>query len=410
MAPTTTDNRTITIGGNMRGKGEGSIYRQKDGLYAASIELPSHDGTRRRIVRRRKLKKDAIAELARMTKELQDRGDLPTAGQTVEQWFTYWLAEIAAKKNRPNTVSGYRATVNKHIIPAIGKVKLERVTAAHVRRVHDSIIDKGLSSTTALHAHRTMAVAFKIAHREGRIGRNPATLTDAPRKAVPKLEALDLTDALALLEHVAQDQQMGARWATALLTGGRRGEVIGLEWDRVTDVLDLSWQLLRLPITETDGKPDVPADYEYRHLVGGLYLTRPKSNKGWRIIPLVDPLKSILERHRELSPPNPYGLVFMQGERPIDPDQDSKNWRVLLAESGITKNVRLHDVRHTTVDLLDLAGVPDDIIMEIVGHSTRQMTQQYKSRGNRERLTKAMQQLSALFSTPNEGTHLAIDE
>jgi integrase len=83
---------------------------------------------------------------------------------------------------------------------------------------------------------------------------------------------------------------------------------------------------------------------------------------------------------------------------------------VLLAESGITKNVRLHDVRHTTVDLLDLAGVPDDIIMEIVGHSTRQMTQQYKSRGNRERLTKAMQQLSALFTQPSEGTASAIEE
>jgi integrase len=393
----------------MRSKGEGSIYRQKDGLYAASIELPSRDGVRRRKVVRRKLKKDVVVELARITSELKDRGDLPTAGQTVEQWFAYWLTEIAAKDVRPKTLEGYRATTRNHILPAIGTVKLERVTAAHVRRVHDSIIDKGLSSTTALLAHRIMAVSFKTAYWEGRIGRNPATLTSAPRKAVTKLEALDLTDALALLEHVAHDEQMGARWATALLTGGRRGEVIGLEWDRVTDVLDLSWQLLRLPITDTDGKPDVPADYEYRHLVGGLYLTRPKSNKGWRIIPLVDPLKSILERHRELSPPNPYGLVFMQGERPIDPDQDSKNWRVLLAESGITKNVRLHDVRHTTVDLLDLAGVPDDIIMEIVGHSTRQMTQQYKSRGNRERLTKAMQQLSALFSTPNEGTHLAID-
>jgi integrase len=393
----------------MRGKGEGSIYRQKDGLYATSVELPSRDGVRRRKVVRRKLKKDVIAELARLTAELKANGDLPTAGQTVEQWFTYWLTEIAAKDVRPKTLEGYRATTKNHILPAIGSVKLERVTAAHVRRVHGNITDKGLSSTTALLAHRIMAVSFKTAYREGRIGRNPATLTNAPRKAVTALEALDLTDALALLEHVAQDERMGARWATALLTGARRGEVIGLEWDRVTDVVDLSWQLLRLPITDIDGKPDVPADYEYRHLVGGLYLTRPKSSRGWRIIPLVDPLKSILERHKELSPPNPYGLVFMQGDRPIDPDQDSKNWRVLLAESGITKNVRLHDVRHTTVDLLDLAGVPDDIIMEIVGHSTRQMTQQYKSRGNRERLTKAMQQLSALFTKPSEGTASAIE-
>jgi len=393
----------------MRGSGEGSIYRQKDGLYAASVELPTRDGVRRRKVVRRKLKKDVITELARITAELKDRGDLPTAGQTVTQWFTYWLNEIAAKEVRPKTMEGYRASVNRHIIPAIGTLKLEKVTAAHIRRVHDSIIDKGLSSTTALLAHRIMAVSFKIAYREGRIGRNPANLTNAPRKAVTALEALDLTDALALLEHVAQDELMGARWATALLTGARRGEVIGLEWDRITDVVDLSWQLLRLPITDIDGKPDVPADYEYRHLTGGLYLTRPKSSKGWRIIPLVDPLKSILERHKETTAENPYGLVFMQGKRPIDPDQDSKHWRTLLAETGITKNVRLHDVRHTTVDLLDLAGVPDDIIMEIVGHSTRQMTQQYKSRGNRERLTKAMQQLSALFSTPGEDTLPAID-
>jgi len=404
----------------MRGKGEGSIYQQKDGYWVGSVELPPRDGKRRRKPVRRKFKKDAIAELARLTAELKERGDLPTAGQTVEQWFTYWLAEIVKKQNRPNSYRGYKAAAEKHIIPVIGAVKLERVTAAHVRRVHNSIIDNGLSSTTALHAHRTMSRSFKIAHREGRIGRNPATLTDAPRKAVPKLETLDLTD--ALLEHVARDEQMGARWATALLTGARRGEVIGLEWDRVNfnaatldngevvGEIDLSWQLQRLPLTDIDGKPDVPADYEYRHLVGGLYLTPPKSNKGKRVIPLIEPLKSILERHRDTSPPNPYGLVFMHGERPIDPDQDSKNWRVLLAETGITKNVRLHDVRHATVDLLDLAGVPDDLIMEIVGHSTRQMTQQYKSRGNRERLTKAMQKLSALLGQPAQGTNLAIDE
>jgi len=319
-------------------------------------------------------------------------------------------------------VSGYRATVNKHIIPAIGKVKLERVTAAHVRRVHDSIIDKGLASRTALLAHNVMSVSFKIAHREGRIGRNPAKMTDAPRKGVTNLEVLDLTDALAMLEHVSRDDLMGARWATALLIGARRGEVIGLEWDRVNfnaatldngeimGTIDLSWQLQRLPLTDIDGKPDVPADYPYRHLIGGLYLTPPKSSKGQRVIPLVEPLRSILERHRENTPDNPYGLVFMNGDRPIDPDQDSKNWRILLAETDITKNVRLHDVRHATVDLLNLAGIPDDMIMEIVGHSDRQTTQQYKSRTDTKRLGKALQQFSAMLSTPNEGTHLAIDE
>src|SRR3546814_17455584 len=95
---------------------------------------------------------------------------------------------------------------------------------------------KGLSSTTALLAHRTMSVALKIAVREGRIGRNPAALTDAPRKAATTLHALDLPESIQFLQHAANDKAMGARWATALLTGARRGEVIGPERDRKSGV------------------------------------------------------------------------------------------------------------------------------------------------------------------------------
>lgn len=405
----------------MRGKGEGSVFKDSRGLWNGSVELPQLDGTRRRKVIRRKDKKELLLELARVKAELRVRGDLPTQNQTVEQWFTYWVEQIAAKEVRPNTVDGYRRTVRNHIIPAIGKVKLDKVTAAHVRRVHDSIIAKGLSSTTALLAHRTMAVSFKIAVREGRIGRNPAELTAAPRKAQSTLEALTLDESLQLLRHVLRDKPDrvtgelahdpdGALWATLLLTGARRGEAIGLERSRVTDVLDLSWQMLRLPLSGTDGKPIVPADYEYRHVRGGLYLTRPKSSKSWRVIPLIDPLRSILANHMESTPENEWGLMFLRrpsatnphasaAPRPYSPDLAGKDWRKVLSEAGIEKDVRLHDGRHTTVDLLYAAGVPDDLIQEIVGHSTRTMTQAYKSLRNRERLTAAMEQFSTLFAT-----------
>lgn len=385
----------------MRGKGEGSVFKDSRGLWNGVIELPPLNGERRRKKIRRKNKKDLLEALAAAKSELQRLGDLPTSNQTVEQWFTYWLKQVA-KEVRPNTLDGYQRTVQNHIIPAIGKVKLDKLTATHMRRVHDSIIAKGLSSTTALLAHRTMSVSFKIAVREGRIGRNPAKLVSAPRKASVALEPLDLQEAIQFLAYASTDEEMGARWATSLLTGARRGEVIGLERDRVGDVLDLSWQLLRLKKTDTDGKPDVPADYEYRHLTGGLYLTRPKSSKSWRIIPLIDPLKSILEQHIERTPENEWGLVFTKNGRPISPDADTKAWRVALTASGIMKNARLHDARHTAVDLLYAAGVPEDLIQEIVGHSDRATTQGYKSLRNRERLTGAMMQFSALFTPPEQ--------
>lgn len=386
-----------------RGRGEGAVYRvpadKKKPLqhWTASLELPpGPKGERRRKVIRRKNKAEVITELGKLRAELETRGDLPTASTTVEKWFTYWLDNIAAKKVRPNTLDGYKRTVENHIIPAIGKVKLDKVSPAHVRRVHDAIDAKGLSSTTALLAHRTMSTSFKMAIREGRIGRNPASLTDAPRKAASTLEALDLSEALTLLEHVLRDDNPeGNQWATSLLSASRRGEMLGLELDRVTDVLDLSWQLLRL---SEDGIKNAPADYEYRHIEGGLYWARPKSKKGHRIIPLVDPLKSILKRHIELMEPNPWGLLFTKNGRPISPDQASRDWRSALRSAGIEKNVRLHDARHTTVDLLLLAGVPEDLISEIVGHSTRMQTREYKSLRNRQRLTAAMEQFSELFS------------
>lgn len=390
----------------MRGKGEGAVYRVPSDktlplqYWTGTIELPPLNGNRRRKVVRRKSKPELLAELDRLRGELATRGDLPTKSQTAEQWFTYWVEHIAAKEVRPNTLDGYRRTIVNHIIPAIGKVKLDKLTATHIRRVHDGIIAKGLSSTTALLAHRTMSVSLKVAYREGRIGRNPAELTAAPRKARPTLKALDLPEALQLLEYASTDVQHGAWLATVLLTGARRGEVIGLERDRVTDVLDLSWQLLRLKLTTADGKPDVPADYEYRHLTGGLYLTRPKSSKSWRIIPLVDPLRTILERHMANVPNNPWGLVFTHKGRPIGPDIASSDWRDSLTAAGITKNVRLHDGRHTTVDLLYEAGVPEDIIQDIVGHSTRSTTRGYRSPQNRKRLLAAMEQFSNLFTLP----------
>ena len=61
------------------------------------------------------------------------------------------------------------------------------------------------------------------------------------------------------------------------------------------------------------------------------------------------------------------------------------------------REVKLHGLRHTTADLLYLAGVPEDLITEILGHSTRAMSRAYKSKGNDLRLRQAMATMSAMF-------------
>lgn len=393
------------------------------------IELPNPTGRdRRRKYVRSKVRSVAIQKLKEADAELRKKGDLRTTSPTVGAWFMYWLENYARPNIRPSAFLSYRSTINSRIVPSLGeKTRLEKVTPALVQRLRRDIVDAGLSSTYARNAHHILTSALHDAAGEGWIPMNPAEYVTPPRKAARKLDVMSLEEAVALIDAIKHRDDR-ARWATSLLTGARRGEVIGIETERIGDVLDLSWQLQRITwshgcsdVAAPDGRYpcgfkraascddrllNVPADHEYRHIEGGLYFTRPKSRAGWRIIPLVSPLRETLDAHIERSTPNPHGLVFTDHRGlPRDPDWDSKQWVALMKETfGADRAIRLHDVRHTTVDLLYAAGVPEDLIQEIVGHSTRTMTRSYKSRGDLIRLRGAMEQLSALLTQPTEHT------
>jgi hypothetical protein len=223
--------------------------------YQVWLELPPHNGERRRTPIRSKDPSELMLKLEQKKAALRERGDLYTNDMTVQAWFTYWYDNVVKKENRPATIRGYSSVIFGHIIPTIGQIRLEKLTANHIRQVEQKMLAEGLASTYALNAHRIMSRALEIALREGRVGRNVAKLMDAPRKARNDQQAFEVDEVVKVLGHISNDEVFGARWATALLTGARRGEVIGLERDRVGDDLDLSWQLQRIIWAHGCGDP-----------------------------------------------------------------------------------------------------------------------------------------------------------
>lgn len=368
------------------------IFQRDNGLWVGRIELPPKNGKRRRREVTSRSKADVIRKINALRKQMEQNGDLPSDDLTVEGWLLYWVREVAVKTRRPKTVEAYRSIITRQIVPAIGKVRLTKLTAQHVRSVYSQMAE--MSPTYKRNTHSVMSAAFRDAVREERIIRNPVDLVEAPRKGRAELEPLTADEAVRIIMRHKDDPTMYL-WATFLLTGARRGEVLGLTWDRVGDVLDLSWQLQRIK-----KDVEVPQDFESHNIRGELYWTRPKSRAGWRVIPLVDPLRSILEQWRTIAPTNPYGLVFTRRDSrgqviPIDPDWASRAWREVMAEMGWgDKSTRVHDLRHTTVDLLYAANVPEDVISRIVGHSTMMMTRSYQSR-DLARLEAGMKALSS---------------
>lgn len=389
-----------------RGKGEGSLFKDGRGYWTVRVELPSHDGKRRQKVIRRKDKKAAMAEMSAIKKELDKLGDLPTSSLTLERWLRRWLDDILPhEKIRPSSIAAYRSTVDGWIIPILGRRKIDTLTADHVREMFKVIQSTPKSQKlrgvkdlppgtvmvgpdTAIKAHAVLSSALKTAMREGKATRNVCEMVNPPRKLKIAQGSLTREQAIHLLQHILGTEH-AALWATYLLTGARRGEVLGLESDRVTGELDLSWQLLRITDITT-----AAADYEYRHLTSSLYLTRPKSRSGWRILPLVEPLRSILALHMQDRGP---GLVFTNNGRPWDPDGATKAWAKLLEEAGLPNNIVLHGARHTFVDILDAAGVPLEVQRDIVGHSSVKMTRDYRTRVDQKLLSGALESMSKML-------------
>lgn len=397
-----------------REKGTGSVFQRADGMWIARLDLPS-DGTRRRRKQvARKSKGAAITALREMRAELDRTGDLPTASPTLGQWLETWFTRIASPTLKPRTAATYRSYIDQHIVPALGRVRLDKLTVAHVYRLHQAMGDKGLSSTTTLQAHRILGKALGDAEREGHVGRNVASIATAPRKRLAVRPALTADEALTLLRSVADDAYEAPRWSLALLAGLRQGEALGLtvdELDLTRGVLTVAWQVQRLTWSHGCGKRPcgrkrggscpqrvmrVPEDQEAVEVDGGLWMTRPKSRAGWREVPVVGILHEVLSRHLALTPPGMAGLVLHRPDgRPIDPRDDSHAWDAALKRAGLP-DVPLHSARHTCASLLAELGIREDIRMQILGHSSATVTRGYTHLTGRE-ATEAMGRLSALL-------------
>lgn len=396
-----------------RGKGEGSVYkRTSDGMWCATVELPRRlDGKRRRKVIVRKSKADVIAEMRKLQGEKERTGDLETASVTVEKWMNYWLEKVVQPNLTPNAASDYRNSTENYIIPALGRKKLDKVTVTDVHHLHEMVMatpsrkqDRGkpvmddtplMSAASSQRIHACLQSALTSAMKAGRVSINVAELAGRPRALTPEQEALSASQAIRLLQYLSGHRH-GALWATYLLTGGRRGEVIGLEVDRVGETLDLSWQIQRIKDITT-----VPNDYEHRHIRGNLYYVRPKSKAGWRTPPLVGPLRPII---LSCIGDRTEGPLFLDDNgQAWDPAEASKAWRRVLAEAGITDDVKLHGLRHTAVDLLTAASVKDHIIMQIVGHSSRAVTNSYRKRDDLEAMALGMENMGAILTARNPG-------
>jgi integrase len=213
-----------------RGNGAGSIYRRKsDGKWVGSITL---DNGKRKVFYGKTQKEvqdkvnDALYE--------QQRGMLVTApNEPLKDFLTRWLEEVCAPPNkRVSTYAKYKKTINAYIIPAIGRVPLQKLEPLQVKRMCNNQLKRGLSPKMVVEIHGLLHKALDDAVKWGLVGRNVCDLVERPRLEEKKKPLLNKGQALTLLESVKQ-HRLGVILLVDLTTGIRRGELLALRWSDV---------------------------------------------------------------------------------------------------------------------------------------------------------------------------------
>lgn len=370
------------------------------GTYEAGF---TKDGGRRRRTVTGATEAEAKRRLAEKQLELA-RGQEVKGRTTVKAWADEWL-RMVAKTNRPKThVTDVGAT--KWIVGTIGHRRLADLDPGDIRAVRDAITDAGHSTSTALRYHGTLMRMLKAARDEGHDLAARTLAVKPPKKAINDRQAIPLEDSLALLS-VAAEMPHGSRWVAALLQGMRRGECLGLTWPQVdlaAETLTISWQLQDLNYLDKHDRSKgflVPDGFEARQLKGRKHLVRPKSDAGWRVIPLVPWMTQALAAWHAISPESPHGLVWPATDGgPAGFVDDIDEWHVIQETVGVRHpNGRLytvHEARHATATLLLRLGIPESVRIAIMGHSSIASTTAYEHVDTslaRDALNRAAEQL-----------------
>lgn len=400
-----------------RPAGDGSISRNRRGLWVGRIELPPTYGDDGKPVRRR-LEKTSTKQrvildwLADTRAELASRGAAADATITMAAWAERWLA-IRATQVKPATMKIHRSVIRTWVLPIIGSVKLAKLRPADIRAVTDAQRTAGLAATTMHNTHGMLSTMLADAVRDGLILDNPAKKIRAPKSGGQTRGAFSVEQVAKLI--TTEAAAGGCRFTTQLLTGMRQAEALGLTWDAVdldAGMLTVLWQLQSLTREHgcggtcgrklgaycPTGKVVIPDGMPYVHLGTSQYLIPPKAGKV-RSVPLVAPLIAALRRHRDATAgePNPHGLVFHRPDGvALRPDRDQGAWRALLASAGLPSGATTHWARHTAATLLMQAGVDAKVVAEIVGHSAERITRETYQHTTTELAREGMRKLGEL--------------
>lgn len=274
---------------------------------------------------------------------------------TLETWLYDWL-QLRTPELAPRTLEQYENLVNRWLVPRIGAVILEDLTADTVRHTLAEISGEGFSRTAEL-----CYVLLTASLRDY----DPGLMARVRRPAHRQQRPVPWSDEnMAMYVAACQKSRHGTALLLAILCGLRRGEICGLTWSNVdfeAEELHIVQQRQRL----ADGRlVDCP----------------PKSLSSIRTVPIPAPLLARLRASRGL--PGAY-------VDPITPSGLDAAHRALVKRLGLPP-LPLHGLRHSMATACVRHGGDIRSLQAILGHASYATTANIYTHPDRGMLRHAL--------------------
>ncbi len=387
----------------------GYIRSRGERRWQLSVELPPDPATgqRRRVYETVTGKrKQAEARLTELLRRHDTGQEVEEANLLLRDYLPMWLDKHAQHNLRANTLSQYRFHISKHILPALGGIRLRELRPLHLQQFYSDRLANGrrdgkggLKPSTVKYFHAIISKALETAVRWQMVHRNVANAVDPPRDTPEEMKYWTSDQANTFLEYAGQTIHYEF-YLTAIMTGLRRSELLALRWrdiDLGTGKAAIRQTLVRV----TDGS---------RHI------GPPKTKSGRRVISLpkslIGTLRSVRQRQREArlilgAEWEDHDLVFPGPTgRPQSPDLISRHFRRLLEKHGDLPRIRFHDLRHTHATLMLAQGVHPKIVSERLGHSRIAVTLDTYSHALPDLQEEAAAKLDELFPAHRRGQNV----
>ncbi|MCU1445037.1 site-specific integrase [Cryobacterium sp.] len=349
--------------------------------------------------------------LKRKVQNEKFQGKVPT----ITEYANHWVTGLRLQNS---TIQGYRKIIRNHISPAIGNIRLDKLTATRIAAHYRELEKSGRRDTTGLgeplsansvnKVHVVLGALLDAAVDDGLIAMNPAKkkrTVNAPtgsqiRAQRPEIKTWTGGELHAFLtwnRDVLRDD-LFPLWRTIAYTGMRRSEALALRWS------DLNTATGRLSIRRA-------ADVTVRNL------TKSTKTGSARVLDLDPETVGILKAFKaqrgaislDLARADAY--VFGNDAGAIrSPNEVGRRWtfRVERAQAAIDglPRVTLKGLRHTHATLLLELGEHPKVVQERLGHSTITTTMNIYShvtptmqKAAVNRFAEHLDRLSTYFST-----------